>query len=64
MQIVAAGLAQIFAAVRSLVTTGIQEGHMKCILNILNQLGRQAEKTKLTSISRKMQRHITQWSRL
>ncbi len=41
MQIVAvAGLAQNFAAVRSLVTTGIQKGHMKMhLLNILNQLG-------------------------
>ena len=41
MEIVAvAGLAQNFAAVRSLVTTGIQEGHMKMhLLNILNQLG-------------------------
>ncbi len=41
MQIVAvAGLAQNFAAVGSLVTTGIQEGHMKMhLLNILNQLG-------------------------
>lgn len=40
MQIVAvAGLAQNFAAVSSLVTTGIQEGHMKMhLLNILNQL--------------------------
>ena len=40
MQIVAvAGLAQNFAAVKSLVTTGIQEGHMKMHLNnILNQL--------------------------
>ncbi len=40
MQIVAAaGLAQNFAAVRSLVTTGIQKGHMKMHLqNILNQL--------------------------
>lgn len=35
-----AGLAQNFAALRSLVTTGIQEGHMKMhLLNILNQLG-------------------------
>lgn len=51
MQIVAvAGLAQNFAAVRSLVTTGIQEGHMKMhLMNILNQLGAtQAEKTRLT----------------
>ncbi|MEH6682145.1 MAG: hydroxymethylglutaryl-CoA reductase, degradative [Sediminicola sp.] len=41
MQIVAvAGLAQNFAAVRSLVTTGIQQGHMKMhLMNILNQLG-------------------------
>ena len=35
-----AGLAQNFAAMRSLVTTGIQQGHMKMhLLNILNQLG-------------------------
>jgi len=34
------GLAQNFAAIRSLVTTGIQKGHMKMhLLNILNQLG-------------------------
>lgn len=41
MEIVAtAGLAQNFGAVRSLVTTGIQRGHMKMhLLNILNQLG-------------------------
>ncbi|PZD77773.1 hydroxymethylglutaryl-CoA reductase, degradative [Mesonia sp. K7] len=39
MQIVAvAGLAQNFAAVKSLITTGIQEGHMKMhLMNILNQ---------------------------
>jgi len=39
MQIVAtAGLAQNFAAVKSLVTTGIQKGHMKMhLMNILNQ---------------------------
>ena len=39
MQIVAvAGLAQNFAALRSLTTTGIQDGHMKMHLNnILNQ---------------------------
>ena len=36
----AAGLAQNFAALRSLVTSGIQKGHMKMhLLNILNQLG-------------------------
>lgn len=35
-----AGLAQNFAAIRSLVTTGIQKGHMKMhLLNILNQIG-------------------------
>ena len=40
MQIVAvAGLAQNFAALRALTTTGIQEGHMKMhLMNILNQL--------------------------
>lgn len=40
MQIVAAaGLAQNFAAIKSLTTTGIQSGHMKMHLNnILNQL--------------------------
>jgi hydroxymethylglutaryl-CoA reductase len=40
MQIVACvGLAQNFGALRSLVTTGIQKGHMKMhLLNILNQL--------------------------
>lgn len=41
MQIVAtAGLAQNFAAIRSLTTEGIQKGHMKMhLLNILNHLG-------------------------
>jgi len=41
MQIAGAvGLAQNFGAVRSLVTTGIQKGHMKLhLLNILQQLG-------------------------
>jgi len=40
MQIAAvAGLAQNFSAVRSLITSGIQKGHMKMhLLNILNQL--------------------------
>lgn len=46
----AAGLAQNFAAVKSLVTTGIQRGHMKLhLLNILNQLNAsedQVEKAK------------------
>lgn len=41
MEIMAAvGLAQNFGAVKSLVTTGIQKGHMKLhLLNIFNQLG-------------------------
>lgn len=41
MQVMAAvGLAQNFGAVKSLVTTGIQKGHMKLhLLNVLNQLG-------------------------
>lgn len=41
MEIVAvAGLAQNFAAIRSLITSGIQKGHMKMhLLNILNQHG-------------------------
>ena len=41
MQIIAvAGLAQNFAALRSLTTTGIQQGHMKMhLMNILNQFG-------------------------
>ncbi len=50
MEIVAvAGLAQNFAAVRSLVTTGIQKGHMKMhLLNMLNQMGAtDAEKQQL-----------------
>ena len=39
MIIAATGLAQNFAAIRSLVTTGIQQGHMKMhLLNILNHL--------------------------
>ena len=52
MQIVAvAGLAQNFAALRSLTTTGIQEGHMKMhLMNILNQLeATPEEKNKLVS---------------
>jgi hydroxymethylglutaryl-CoA reductase len=51
MQIVAvAGLAQNFAAVKSLTTTGIQEGHMKMhLMNILNQFeATTEEKKKLT----------------
>lgn len=50
MQIVAvAGLAQNFAALRSLTTTGIQEGHMKMhLMNMLNQLkATHEEKSKM-----------------
>ena len=48
MQITAvAGLAQNFAAMRSLVTTGIQQGHMKMhLLNILNQMGANDQEKK------------------
>ena len=44
------GLAQNFAALRALTTTGIQQGHMKMHLkNILNQLGaNEGEKQSLT----------------
>lgn len=51
MEIVAvAGLAQNFAAIRSLITTGIQQGHMKMhLMNILNQQkATEAEKLALT----------------
>jgi hydroxymethylglutaryl-CoA reductase len=49
MQIVAvAGLAQNFAALRSLTTSGIQEGHMKMHLNnIINQFQVNAEEALL-----------------
>ena len=49
MQLVAVtGLAQNFAALRSLTTTGIQEGHMKMhINNILNQYQATPEERKL-----------------
>jgi len=49
MQVVAVtGLAQNFAALRSLTTTGIQEGHMKMhIKNILNQYQTTAEERKI-----------------
>ena len=49
MQLVAVtGLAQNFAALRSLTTTGIQEGHMKMhINNILNQFQTSDEERKI-----------------
>lgn len=62
MQVVAAaGLAQNFAAIRSLVTTGIQQGHMKMhLLNILNQMGAtQSEKEDLVHYFKK---HIVTYS--
>jgi hydroxymethylglutaryl-CoA reductase len=41
------GLAQNFSALRSLVTSGIQKGHMKMhLLNILNQLEATTEEKK------------------
>lgn len=48
MQVMAAvGLAQNFGAVKSLVTTGIQKGHMKLhLLNIFNQLGATPEQVE------------------
>lgn len=51
MQIVAvAGLAQNFAALRSLTTTGIQKGHMKMhLMNILNQLGATLEEKSVVA---------------
>ena len=49
MQVVAAtGLAQNFAALRSLTTTGIQEGHMKMHLgNIINQFEASAKEREI-----------------
>lgn len=50
MQTVAVtGLAQNFGALNSLITTGIQEGHMKMhLMNILNQLEATHQEKKLT----------------
>lgn len=52
MEIVAAtGLAQNFAALRSLTTTGIQRGHMKMHLqNILNHLGASIEQKQRAAL--------------
>ena len=51
MKIIAvAGLAQNFAALRALTTTGIQKGHMKMhLMNILNQLGATSEEKEKTA---------------
>ena len=47
MIMAATGLAQNFGAVKSLVTTGIQKGHMKLhLLNILNQLNATPEQVE------------------
>src|SRR5690606_10153391 len=48
MEIIAvAGLAQNFAAIKSLTTTGIQQGHMKLhLMNILNQFQATASERK------------------
>ncbi len=49
MEVIAvAGLAQNFAALRALTTTGIQQGHMKMhLMNILNQLGANTEEKEV-----------------
>ena len=48
--IASTGLAQNFAAVKSLITTGIQKGHMKMhLLNILNQLDANEKEKDLTA---------------
>jgi hydroxymethylglutaryl-CoA reductase len=52
-----AGLAQNFAALRSLTTTGIQEGHMKMHLNnILNQFEATSEERQ--SIKNHFKDHV------
>ncbi|PDH52263.1 MAG: hydroxymethylglutaryl-CoA reductase, degradative [Cryomorphaceae bacterium MED-G14] len=51
----AAGLAQNFSAIKSLITSGIQVGHMKMhLINILNSLGaNECEKTKIIEYFKK-----------
>ncbi|HPN68403.1 MAG TPA: hydroxymethylglutaryl-CoA reductase, partial [Saprospiraceae bacterium] len=47
----ALGLAQNFAAVKSLVTTGIQKGHMRMHLqNIINHLGLSKTEAEMVNI--------------
>jgi hydroxymethylglutaryl-CoA reductase len=62
MKIVAvAGLAQNFAALRSLTTTGIQQGHMKMHLNnILNQFS--ISETERTAIKNHFKNHTVSHS--
>ena len=56
-----AGLAQNFAALRSLTTTGIQEGHMKMHLNnILNQL--EATEEECILIRKHFKHHVVSHS--
>ena len=51
MIIAASGLIQNFAAIRSLVTTGIQQGHMKMHLNnILSQVQASSEEKEKATI--------------
>lgn len=58
MQITAvAGLAQNFAALKSLTTTGIQEGHMKMhLMNILNQF--EATPTERNAVVEHFKTHV------
>jgi hydroxymethylglutaryl-CoA reductase len=62
MQFVAvAGLAQNFAALRSLTTSGIQEGHMKMHLNnMLNQL--EATEDERTQVRKHFKHHVVSHS--
>ncbi|UOK43511.1 MULTISPECIES: hydroxymethylglutaryl-CoA reductase, degradative [Flavobacterium] len=62
MQIVAvAGLAQNFAALRSLTTTGIQSGHMKMhLMNILNQFNANEEERK--QVTKHFEKHTVSHS--
>ncbi|AJR02303.1 hydroxymethylglutaryl-CoA reductase, degradative [Siansivirga zeaxanthinifaciens] len=62
MEIVAvAGLAQNFAALRSLTTTGIQQGHMKMhLMNILNQF--EATTTEKETLIEYFKNHIVSHS--
>ena len=62
MQFVAvAGLAQNFAALRSLTTTGIQDGHMKMHLNnILNQF--EANEGERVLIQKHFKHHVVSHS--
>ena len=62
MQIVAvAGLAQNFAALRSLTTTGIQQGHMKMhLMNILNQF--QADQEERKKVIKHFEKHTVSHS--